>query len=87
MVTKDIDLSEFEEEPPLRKCLVGAFLESLSDEDQAKFAKAFVNRALKTAIIHKRMQTRPGGEDLKNNLVLKHRNRVRGNRTNACSCL
>jgi hypothetical protein len=79
MVTKDIDLSEFEGAPRKRVCLVGAFIETLDDLDQQKVTAALADSQYTTANIHRWLQ-RKGGERLMANTVARHR---RGE----CSCL
>jgi hypothetical protein len=79
VVTKDIDLSEFLGEPKKRKCLIGAFLETLSEEDQEKVNAALDDEQYKSSNIHRWLTRKPGGADLKANLVSRHRNK-------ACPC-
>lgn len=80
MVTKDIDLSEFEGEPRRRACLIGAFIEALDEEDQLKVNAALADRQYKTSNIHRWMTRKPSGENLKANSVSRHR-------AKECTCL
>lgn len=83
MVTKDIplDLSEFDEpDRRRRKCLVGVFIEGLDELDQRKVNAALADRQFKTTNIHRWLQRKENGADIKLNAVTRHRNKE-------CSCL
>jgi hypothetical protein len=75
MVTKDIplDLSEFASEPRIRVCLVGAFIETLDELDQRKVQAAMAGTQYQTSNIHKWLQRKDGGSDLRDRAVSRHR--------------
>ena len=75
MATKDIplDLSEFAGEPRIRVCLVGSFIETLDELDQRKVQAAMEDRQYKTSNIHKWLQRKDGGAELRDQAVMRHR--------------
>lgn len=74
MATKDIDLSEFKGDARgKRVCLVGEFIETLSEEDQLKVNAALEDRQYKTTNIHRWIMRKTGGENLRLNTVTRHR--------------